>query len=82
MFTEVLDGLKNYGGIGILVIITVLAGAVSYGTSQATASITFANHEQRIVALEKDDKDNSLLVAKMSQHVDDLWHDAGYRDPK
>lgn len=75
---KLLDKIKEYGGIGFVIGAAIISAAISYGANTATASLNVASHEVRIVSLEKDNRDNSLAIAKMEQKIDDLWHDAGH----
>lgn len=77
---KILSQIKEYGGIGFLIIATIISAAISYGTSQATAEITSSNFEKRILVLETDDKIYGQAIAKIEQKVDDLWHDNGHKE--
>jgi len=77
---KLIEEIKEYGSLGVIIASAILAAAVSYGSSQAVASMTFQNHEKRISAVEDMSTNNTLAIAKMSQKIDDLWHDAGHKE--
>lgn len=77
---SIFEKLKEYGGIGFIILSGLVASAISYGSSQATASITFTDHEKRLSSVEQDDKEYGKAIARMDQKINDIWHDLGHRE--
>lgn len=84
-----LKDIKEYGPFGFVLTSALIAAAISYGSSQATASNTFSNHEDRLGVLEVDDKQYGKDISSIQtdirntkEMVHDIWIDLGHREAK
>lgn len=75
-----LEQLKEYGGVGFLVLASLLASAISYGGVQAATTSKLNELDSRVNIVEIDNKQYGKDIAAIKQHVDDLWHDAGHKE--
>lgn len=84
---KLIEQLKEYGPFCFILLSALVAMAISYGSSQATASITFDSHEKRINVLEIDDKQYGQDISSIKTDLDntrrevhDLWLDNGHKE--
>ncbi len=80
MKNNFIDRIKEYGPFGFVIVSALIAGAISYGSEQAKASLMVNNHEIRIIKLEQDNEETGKALARIDQRTHDIWIDLGHKD--